>query len=208
LSRPLQVDFIGIRSQISRSDGAQGAERTAVSKWPLPNVWLGVSVEDQKTADERIPLLVQTPAAKRFISAEPLLGPIDFFYYGGDHGDPISFSQLRGTDATDPSIPGIDWVIVGGESGHTSRPMHPEWVRSLRDQCVSAQVPFFFKQWGEWEPLMLATEPGASSGHTIQPGDRDWGDGYFSRKVGKRRAGRSFQGRTWNDMPSRENQFV
>jgi protein gp37 len=178
--------------------------------WPLPNVWLGVSVEDQKTADERIPVLLETPAVTRWLSVEPLLGPIDLQRIGDDGVEFIQSLSMMGwtelvahqaeTGHDDCESSSIDWVVVGGESGHTSRPMHPEWVRSLRDQCVSAQVPFFFKQWGEWEPLMLATEPGAS-GHTIQPGDRDWGDGYFSRKVGKRRAGRSFQGRTWNDMP-------
>ncbi len=103
--------------------------------WPLPNVWLGVSVEDQKAADERIPLLLQTPAAVRFVSAEPLLGPVE-----------ISSCRYPGLWSTS-----LDWVICGGESGPGARPMHPDWARSLRDQCVGAGVPFFFKQWGEWQ---------------------------------------------------------
>jgi len=94
----------------------------------LRNVWLGTSVEDQGSANERIPELLATPAAVRFISAEPLLGPVDMIW----------------------ALCGLDWVIVGGESGPGARPMHPDWARSLRDQCADAGTPFFFKQWGEW----------------------------------------------------------
>lgn len=124
-----------------------------IREWPLPNVWLGVSVEDQDAADERIPLLLQTPAAVRWISAEPLLGPINLSRYlsprqtvnpdgyGGDVG--VGWT----TDFTT-----LDWVIAGGESGPKARPMHPVWARSLRDQCAAAGVPFHFKQWGEWAP--------------------------------------------------------
>lgn len=114
---------------------------------PLDNVWLGVSVEDQKTADERIPLLLQTPAAVRFLSCEPLLGPIN-----------IAHSLMYGQwnlNADLHHTQKINWVIVGGESGRNARPMHPDWVRSLRDQCHAAGVPFFFKQWGEWAPSDL-----------------------------------------------------
>lgn len=118
-------------------------------QWPLSNVWLGVSVEDQATADERIPLLLRTPAAVRWISAEPLLGPID-----------LNAVALLGTTFSaivrggeDSRVKGIDWVVVGGESGPKARPMHPNWVRSVRDQCAAASVPFLFKQWGEWAPL-------------------------------------------------------
>ncbi len=125
---------------------------------PLPNVQLGVSVEDQPTADERIPRLLQTPAAVRFISAEPLLAAItlrhmDVEHSAGDQG----FYQInsltgRNSDMGRPcsDVTHLDWVIAGGESGPGARPMHPDWVRSLRDQCVAAGVPFFFKQWGEW----------------------------------------------------------
>ncbi len=100
------------------------------------NVWLGTSVERQQEADERIPLLMQTPAAVRFISAEPLLGPIDL----GHHlGSTANHEDLRGL---------LNWLIVGGESGPHARPMHPQWARDLRDQCAATGVPFFFKQWG------------------------------------------------------------
>lgn len=109
--------------------------------WPVRNVWLGVSVEDQETARERIPILLHTPAAVRWLSCEPLLGPIDL----------SPWLELGGLD-TDRGLsnPGIDWVVCGGESGPGARPMHPEWARSLRDQCKAAGVPFFFKQWGDW----------------------------------------------------------
>lgn len=118
-----------------------GVFRSVFSQWPLPNVWLGVSVEDQKTADGRIPLLLQTPAAVRFISAEPLLGPIDF--YAVD----IERPKWREEYGLCEDVY-LKWVIVGGESGPGARPMHPEWARGLRDQCVAAGLPFFFKQWG------------------------------------------------------------
>ncbi len=110
-------------------------------KWPLPNVWLGVSVEDQKWADIRIPTLARTPAAVRFLSCEPLLGPIDVSARPSfDAVDQVHWKMdWRGS---------LDWVIVGGESGPGARPMHLDWARSLRDQCRDAGVPFFYKQQG------------------------------------------------------------
>lgn len=99
--------------------------------WPLHNVWLGTSVEDQKRGDLRIGQLLDTPAAVRFLSMEPLLGPVD----------------LR-LEALAPQARGLDWVIVGGESGPGARPMDAVWVRDLRDQCIANGVPFHFKQWG------------------------------------------------------------
>lgn len=116
--------------------------------WPLANVWLGVSVENQAAADERIPLLLQTPAAVRFISAEPLLGPVSIDRWLLSVAGLICRREIGG-----PLWPNLDWVICGGESGPGARPMHPDWARSLRDQCVSAGVPFFFKQWGKWKPI-------------------------------------------------------
>ncbi|EPV8692183.1 DUF5131 family protein [Pseudomonas aeruginosa] len=109
--------------------------------FPLPNVWLGVSVENQACAEERIPLLMQTPAAIRWISAEPLLGAVDLTAW-------LEIGSLESELGL--SNPGIDWVVVGGESGQKARPMHPSWARSIRDQCAAAGVPFLFKQWGEW----------------------------------------------------------
>lgn len=114
-------------------------------EWPLPNVWIGVSVEDQKRADERIPLLLETPAAVRSISAEPLLGQVDL-----QLGQWVRMFSGR---FDDKPCPQIDWVVAGGESGPKARPMHPAWARSLRDQCAAAGVPFLFKQWGAWAHL-------------------------------------------------------
>lgn len=121
-------------------------------KWPLPNVWLGVSVENQAAANERVPKLLETPAAVRWLSMEPLLGPVDLEKIQEPSGD--VFSALYGWHATGSfeRVNGIDWVVVGGESGPRARPMHRQWVRDLRDQCASTGVPFLFKQWGEWTP--------------------------------------------------------
>lgn len=115
----------------------------------IPNVWLGVSVEDQKTADERIPLLLQIPAAVRFLSCEPLLGEIDLFkeFDNGKYDKEYDF-WIKPLHL-------INWVICGGESGHGARPMHPDCARKLRDDCKAAGVPFFFKQWGEWCPAEI-----------------------------------------------------
>lgn len=108
--------------------------------WPLDNVWLGTSVENQKAADERIPHLLKCPAAVRFLSMEPLVGPVDLLKEYPTGKGAVSYCAL------------VDWVIVGGESGRGHRPMHPEWARGLRDQCAAAGVPFFFKQWGRYTP--------------------------------------------------------
>jgi protein gp37 len=122
---------------------------------PLPNVWLGTSVEDQRAADERIPHLLRCPAAVRFLSCEPLLGAVDLenITRGRERLCVLSKSAYDPDSTIGKWLPmdrGIDWVIAGGESGHGARPMHPDWARSLRDQCQAAGVPFFFKQWGEW----------------------------------------------------------
>jgi protein gp37 len=118
----------------------------------LKNVWLGVSVEDQHRAEERIPDLLATPATVRWISAEPLLGPVSLRWLS-------AFPENAPTTAQNPEGPTnhldglrrLEWVVCGGESGHKARPMHPDWARDLRDQCTAADVPFFFKQWGEWK---------------------------------------------------------
>ncbi|HWR66089.1 MAG TPA: phage Gp37/Gp68 family protein [Bellilinea sp.] len=168
------------------------ANKVRYPEWPLPNVWMGVSVEDQKAADERIPLLLQTPAAVRFISAEPLLGPVDLrrgIYSTSPDG------ESRGT-----SVEGLNWVICGGESGSNARPMHPDWVRGLRDQCQAAGVPFFFKQWGEWAPDCLCdTKEAHKTIDRPQPGHI----GCMFR-CGKKAAGRLLDGHEWNEYPGGE----
>jgi protein gp37 len=148
-----------------------------VSAWPLLNVWLGVSVEDQKWADVRVPVLLDTPAAVRFLSCEPLLGPVDL--NRAINVEPLAAYHFR------PG--GIDWVIVGGESGRGARPMHAEWAQSLRDQCVAAGVPFLFKQWGEFGPSGYRVT-GDSSGRMV--------------RMGKKVSGRELDGRTWDEYPA------
>lgn len=162
--------------------------------WPLPNVWLGVSVENQKAADERISLLLQTPAAVRFLSCEPLLGPVDLSkWLPWD-----LFRRNMDMYEPNPNYRGIDWIIVGGESGPNARPMHPDWVRSIRDQCVAAEVPFFFKQWGEWAQIheLRCNEPGIK-GKLWYNFDPDTS----VCRIGKKAAGRELDGRTWDEMP-------
>ncbi|XZQ30066.1 DUF5131 family protein [Rhodobacter capsulatus] len=149
-----------------RVRGYWGSGGSAV--WPLPNVWLGTSIEDQATADTRIPHLLATPAAIRFVSAEPLLGLVYIAWALPDRRTADCHRCGSGTNATDrkcwccntilPVEPALDLVIVGGESGPRARPMHPDWVGSLRDQCVAAGVAFNFKQWGEWGPLETSEE--------------------------------------------------
>lgn len=186
--------------------------------WPLPNVWLGVSCEDQQTANERIPLLLQTPAAVRWVSAEPLLGPIDLsawlqspypqpatygdgYYSPWGEGMAIRNAQWK---------PGLHWLVVGGESGHGARPMHPDWARDLRNQCRAAEVPFFFKQWGGWAPTTADKIRGkhTDNGLYVLPNGRygnqgDWWDGRAEcmEKVGKHAAGRLLDGQEHSEYP-------
>lgn len=153
-----------------------------------PRIWLGVSAENQKAADERIPLLVQTPAAVRFVSCEPMLGPVD-----------LQYSAFNGTDSI-KSLEGLHWVIVGGESGPGARPMHPDWARGLRNQCQAAGVPFLFKQWGEWVPPM----DGAVNEEITDGGLGKESHRRCMFKVGKKSAGRLMDGRTWDEFPKVE----
>lgn len=165
--------------------------------WPLSNVWLGVSVEDQKTADNRIPFLVGCPALVRWISAEPLISSIDF---------------QAPWSAINPEYPkhGIHWVVVGGESGPEARPMHPEWARFILQQCQEAGVAFFFKQWGTWAPHPQSPTPGKNNGaglyllangHLGNQGDYWAGRAAGMNRVGKKEAGRLLDGREWNEFP-------
>jgi protein gp37 len=165
---------------------------TAPATWPLPHVWLGTSVEDQETADTRIPHLLATPAAVRFLSVEPLLGPVDLNNIHSSQGEYIDALWCEETSEDDPLFGGatIDWVIVGGESGPAARPMHPDWARSLRDQCAAADVPFFFKQWGAHAPASA-----------IAPGEHLPQDADIMLPAAKSRAGRLLDGVEHNGMP-------
>lgn len=184
--------------------------------WPLPNVWLGVTAENQQMADERIPILLETPAAVRFVSVEPMLGPVDLDLYLPFYRHPLdddawernSYHLKRLYKRIQSGT--LDWVICSGETGPGARPMHPDWVRSLKDQCQEAGVPFFFKQWGEWFPrdqwewnpeLILPDDEYAyrdgSGTHVFE----DIDGLYPVHRVGKKAAGRLLDGREWNEMP-------
>jgi protein gp37 len=152
----------------------------------LPNLWIGVSIEDQKTADERIPILLQIPAAKRFVSVEPMLGPVDIKWAISRNRLDIGAGFLErgmfspGMETLRP----LDWVIAGGETGPGARPMHPDWVRSLRNQCQAAGVPFFFKHWGEYKEFIYAP-----TGEKIL------------LRVGKEKAGHLLDGKEYREFP-------
>lgn len=178
------------------------ADATLQVKPPPSNVWLGVSVENQQAADERIPLLLQTPAAVRFLSCEPLLGPVDIAWSLSRNPLDIGSGILSrghfspGLETLKP----LQWIICGGESGPEARPMHPDWARSLRDQCVDAGVPFFFKQWGEWWPSI---DDGSAYGKGLLRKFPifDWGNGIISRRCGVQLAGRWLDDCFWDEYP-------
>jgi protein gp37 len=143
----------------------------------LANVWIGATICNQEEADRDIPKLLAIPAKVRFLSMEPLLGAVDLSNHlacmcgmcGGEH---------------------LDWVVVGGESGPKARPMHPDWVRSLRDQCAEAGVPFLFKQWGEWAP----------NWYNDDAGNKIAGSEWIERQ-GKKVAGRLLDGVQHDEYP-------
>lgn len=136
------------------------------NEWPR-NVWAMTSVENQELAQKRIPILLEVPAVVRGLSVEPLIGPVDL----------------------EPWLENIQWVIVGGESGQGARQMKPDWVRNLRDQCTTAGVPFFFKQWGEW--TYIENEEHSGSNEPL-----------LTKRVGKKIAGRELDGKIWDELPN------
>lgn len=177
---------------------------------PRPNVWLGATICNQAEADRDIPKLLATPAAVRFLSMEPLLGPVDLEsvlwrdghrvdvlrrgYWNAAgylaYGPSAELGAKRGGFTNHLDMPGqVDWVIVGGESGNEARPMHPDWARSLRDQCEGACVPFLFKQWGEWLGTQ-PTDPKPAEGTPCH----EWNGGVCAWRVGKKAAGRHLDG--------------
>lgn len=206
-------------------------DQTMNYEGPHPRIWLGVSVEDQAAADERIPLLLETPAAVRWISAEPLLGPVDLsrwieptlecaacsaqygldekvldgdgYHWGADKcarcGNENIMGTVWGHKAAEEGCPDgqeldqwdhgykLHWVVAGGESGPKARPMHPDWARSLRDQCQAAGVPFIFKQWGEWAPQEVPCVGARKVPSEIMGGE-------LICRVGKKAAGRLLDG--------------
>lgn len=153
--------------------------------WPLPNVMIGVSVEDQRRAEERRDAFLSVPAAIRFVSYEPALGPVDW----------------TGWES-------VDWIISGGESGQQARPSHPEWHRSTREFCQKNEIAYFFKQWGEWieEDLRVDANGNDPWPHTwMSESGQEWNcfgpDRIRMRRVGKKAAGRMLDGREWSEFP-------
>ncbi|WP_270375545.1 DUF5131 family protein [Marinicauda sp. Alg238-R41] len=263
------VELLEIHSGGLRLDNLAEARDGWERWWPLSNVWLGVSAEDQDTADSRIPLLLETPAAARFVSCEPLLEAVDLTWLVDPDEDADGVvDALRGSNWIDGTgwrdgWPGIidlpryrygsgvgrrrypqrgeedswepatlrrrgklDWVIAGGESGPGARPMHPDWVRSLRDQCAAAGTPFLFKQWGEYADhterhaasqccdgradLVLRADgkiigAGAKNiGGLVEHGWQEQGAAWMCR-VGKKAAGRTLDGvehLAWPERPA------
>jgi protein gp37 len=171
---------------------------------PRPNVWLGTTAENQHYANERIPHLLQTPAAVRFVSYEPALGPVNFRrieHNPGGSGGPVFIDALKGqfvSLGSNGSIPyvGLNWIICGGESGPGARPMHPDWARSVRDQCQAAGVAYLFKQWGEY----VESRPRGEAAKRMTA-DPIFG-GLQMIRVGKAKAGRLLDGREWNEFPA------
>lgn len=199
--------------------------------WPLPNIWIGTSISDQASADAMVPHLLATPAAVRFLSVEPMLGPVDLEAISAPDTGIYALQGIY-SDGSGPSGfrkgAKIDWVIVGGESGPGARPMHPDWARSILKQCEAAGVAGFFKQWGEWAPdtgPLPGRDPAKNGSDPIMEGTaacalwtgsgwRHYRDGYAAPiddtstrvyRLGKARAGRLLDGREWNQMPGGAN---
>lgn len=166
-----------------------------LKSWP-GHIWMGTTAEDQEYYNKRLPELLKIPAPIHFLSCEPLLGPIDLYWCKwcgrfGAHDCETGYSWTE-TEAQDQV--GIDWVITGGESGHSARACHPDWVRSLRDQCQAALLPFFHKQWGEFVPdCQWSQEMGIRS--------PNWAYNHLFIKVGKKAAGSMLDGQQYKEFP-------
>lgn len=174
--------------------------------WRAPeNVWLGTSIETQEMAEKRADELLRVPASVRFFSCEPLLGPLDLTKWldgCGSCGAPRKDSPYVSCGCCEayPEARGVSWIIAGGESGPTARPMHEDWARSLRDQCQTANIPYFFKQWGQWLPASQRPDNWYNSGDLMFAADKQT-VGRFIRLKSKHDAGRLLDGREWNEMP-------
>lgn len=212
--------------------------------WPYKNVWLFSTAENQEQADKRIPILLQLPAAVRGLICEPLLGPIDLSALGKNNPSLFPWNALMGELLQETANLGIkycqktiklDWVITGGESGPHARPMHPDWVRKLRDDCVAAGTPFFLKSLGEFGPGSIISSTNKRTyrmfhsklewehkgntwinggtcidmdGKVMQKGS-DFDTARYPvavvHKIGKKAAGRILDGRTWDQLPEVSN---
>ncbi len=189
-----------VTRMLDDAGGWSGATVESGARQPLPNVWLGATICNQAEADRDIPKLLGVPARIRFLSIEPLLGPVNFHCSGcgriaGDHHAP----DQGGCMGYFP-----DWVILGGESGPRARPMHPGWARSLRDQCTAAGIPFLFKQWGEFAPNARFMDEVARSDRKLMPVAEFPGrpiPAALMDRVGKKAAGRTLDGAVHDGFP-------
>ena len=241
-----------VRGMLAELAHGSDPDLSLLDMMPLPNVWIGATIVNQAEADRDIPKLLDVPARVRFLSMEPLLGPVDLGAWiepwneCGNCGASFDFEAGRPDECPEcgkkgcmctgfgsvlrndfddadgrievPELPGINWVIVGGESGPRARPMHPDWARSLRDQCQAAGVPFLFKQWGEWAQaaelpvhpeatrlpgnLCRVTRDGVTADHYVAISTDGGRKRYELRHVGKKAAGRLLDGCTWDGFPS------
>lgn len=179
-----------------------------LNRWPTSNLWLGTSIEDHNTACERVPHLLNCPAKTRFLSCEPLLSHLSLR---------TGIYEMLDAIPAGTTLEGIHWVIVGGESGPAARPMHPNWARWLRDQCQSAGVAFFFKQWGEWSPdkpeyfckltkrkwshKTITFRPDCTEYDPKKPDELREDDMVTMYRVGKRKSGALLDGVEWKEFP-------
>jgi protein gp37 len=181
---------------------------TNAESWLKGNdhVAIGASIEDQPSADKRIPELLKIPASMLFVSVEPLLGPITLNYI--QFNREVEIDALNGTHGFirphREINPKLDWVIAGGESGPQARPAHPDWFRSLYYQCQASNVPFFFKSWGEWAPVKKEGDTLTLTGtcnFTDKPKWHEFQDGQVMAKIGKRASGASIDGKEYMQRP-------
>ena len=196
-----------VNSMLDEMAHGNDPDLSLLDMMPLPNVWIGATVVNQEEANRDIPKLLAVPAKVRFLSMEPLLGPVDLRLQRPAREDDRQDMDGYCSHITTAAGSGIHWVIVGGESGPGARPMHPDWARSLRDQCKAAGVPYLFKQWGEWMPgekdgdTVKLSFPAAGPHGPANPEFYDWPDGVCAARVGKKAAGRLLDGRTWDEIP-------
>ncbi len=218
------LDWLLLTKRIGNVRGMLPATWTIGATKPWPNVWLGATICNQAEADRDVPKLLAIPAAKRFLSIEPMLGPVDMAWAFPDtrtgccHRCGFRTNRVGGICPNDGETLrgdiGVDWVIAGGESGPKARPMHPDWVRSLRDQCAAARVPFMFKQWGEW----VDADSGPDDDEAYEGKPDCWVDPsgrahdgalgvdffhgtYAMYRVGKKAAGNTLDGRQHLEWP-------
>lgn len=207
ISTTPNLDWLLLTKRIGNARAMYGeAYLDSARPWPA-NVWVGATICDQKEANRDIPKLLAVPAAKRFLSMEPLLGPVDLTripagIFAATANALTGIWKWEGGPKKKEAPP-LDWVIVGGESGHGARPMHPDWVRSLRDQCQAGGVSFLFKQWGEWicAGELRRLPGGGMPGFGIYDACRH-DMATDTVRIGKKSAGRLLDGREWNEVPA------